>query len=74
MAGGSEAFNKGMPMNSIGFFGLHVMTAGTYYSPEAGGRIRGDSGGMRKKLFSRGGFLTGFVLWAKPSGWVSIPH
>jgi NAD(P)H-nitrite reductase large subunit len=66
MAGGSEAFNKGMPMNSIGFFGLHVMTAGTYYSPEAGGDVYEETAaGMRKKLFSRGGFLTGFVFVGK---------
>lgn len=30
MAGGNEVFGKAIPMNSIGFFGLHIMTAGTY--------------------------------------------
>ena len=27
MAGGNEVFGKAIPMNSIGFFGLHIMTA-----------------------------------------------
>ncbi|MBR3103902.1 MAG: NAD(P)/FAD-dependent oxidoreductase [Lachnospiraceae bacterium] len=30
MAGKNVTFEKGIPMNSIGFFGLHFMTAGTY--------------------------------------------
>lgn len=36
MAGGSSVFDKGIPMNSIGFFGLHAMTAGSYYTAEQG--------------------------------------
>lgn len=30
MAGGESIYNKGIPMNAIGFFGLHMITAGTY--------------------------------------------
>lgn len=30
MAGKDEVFNKAIPMNSIGLFGLHTMTKGTY--------------------------------------------
>ena len=30
MAGGEAVFDTGMKMNSIGFFGLHIMSAGTY--------------------------------------------
>ena len=30
MAGGEKEFSNAIPMNSIGFFGLHVMTAGCY--------------------------------------------
>lgn len=30
MAGGQAVFDRGMRMNSIGFFGLHLMTAGSY--------------------------------------------
>lgn len=34
MAGGSHVFDKAIPMNSIGFFGLHAMTAGSYYTSD----------------------------------------
>ncbi len=30
MAGGRKKFDKAIPMNAIGFFGLHVITAGNY--------------------------------------------
>jgi NAD(P)H-nitrite reductase large subunit len=30
MAGGEKEFDKAIPMNAIGFFGLHVITAGNY--------------------------------------------
>ncbi len=58
MAGGSAVFDKGIKMNSIGFFGLHIMSAGTYTDlifsevTETG----------CKKLFARDGVLTGFIL------------
>lgn len=32
MAGGEATFDKAIAMNSIGFFGLHLMTAGIYTS------------------------------------------
>lgn len=59
MAGGSERNDCLIPMNSIGFFGLHIMTAGsrgdgTIYENSDDGRI--------KKLFAANGFLTGFML------------
>jgi NAD(P)H-nitrite reductase large subunit len=58
MAGGSGVFDKGIKMNSIGFFGLHIMSAGTYtelvYSAVT------ETG--CKKLFARDGVLTGFIL------------
>ncbi len=63
MAGGSEVFDQAIPMNSIGFFGLHIMTAGSYFTPEEGGELyeeRGD--GTIKRLFSKDGYLTGFIL------------
>lgn len=31
MAGKDEKFDNAIPMNSIGFFGLHAMTAGSYF-------------------------------------------
>lgn len=63
MAGSTEEFTKAIPMNSIGFFGLHAMTAGSYFGPEEGGELyeeRGD--GTLRRLFSRNGVLTGFIL------------
>ncbi len=58
MAGGSKVFDRGMKLNSIGFFGLHIMSAGTY--TDLVYREVTDSG--CKKLFARGGVLTGFIL------------
>lgn len=63
MAGGEEVFDKGLRMNSIGFFGQHIMTAGTYYGPDQGGEVYTEfSDHHCKKLFSKDGFLTGFIL------------
>lgn len=63
MAGGSEAFDKGIPMNSIGFFGLHAMTAGSYFSEAEGGQMYEERGtGTLKRLFTRDGVLTGSIL------------
>ena len=30
MAGGKASFDRAIPMNAIGFMGLHIITAGTY--------------------------------------------
>ena len=30
MAGGDKTFDKAIPMNAIGFFGMHIITAGSY--------------------------------------------
>lgn len=66
MAGGSAVFDKAIPMNSIGFFGLHAMTAGSYYGPEQGGQMYEEKGeGTLKRLFTRDGLLTGFILIGK---------
>jgi len=58
MAGGDAVFDKGIKMNSIGFFGLHIMSAGTctdcVYSEVTENSC--------KKLFAGGGVLTGFLL------------
>ena len=63
MAGADESFEKNMPMNAIGFFGLHAMTAGCRFSEEDGGKtyvLRHDGG--VKKLFTKDGLLTGFMI------------
>jgi NAD(P)H-nitrite reductase large subunit len=63
MAGANEVFDNAIPMNSIGFFGLHAMTAGSYFSPEEGGELYEEkSAGRLKRLFTKDGYLTGFIL------------
>lgn len=61
MADGDEVFDKAIPMNSIGFFDLHVMTAGTYEGELYEEKI--DS--TLKRLFTKDGVLKGFILIGK---------
>ena len=66
MAGGDRVYDNAMPLNAVGFFGLHMMTAGTRFSPEEGGEVFTERGeGFIKKLFCRGGVMTGFILLGK---------
>ena len=58
MAGGSAAFGNAVPMNSIGFFGLHIMSAGTYDGEMS--EEKGD--GFLKRFFVKDGYLKGFIL------------
>ena len=63
MAGGNEVFDKAIPMNSIGFFGLHTITAGSYFGESDGGEMYEEKGnGTLKRLFTKDGVLTGFIL------------
>lgn len=63
MAKGTEEFTNPIPMNSIGFFGLHAMTAGSYYDEKSGGELRESKGdGQLKRLFIKDGLLTGFIM------------
>ena len=63
MAGGNEVFDKAIPMNSIGFFGLHAITAGSYFGKSDGGEMYEEKGdGTLKRLFTKDGVLTGFIL------------
>lgn len=63
MAGGTAVFDKAIPMNSIGFFGLHAMTAGSYYTSDEGGELYEEkTENTLKRLFTRDGYLTGFIL------------
>ena len=58
MAGGSAVFDNAVPMNSIGFFGLHMMTAGTY----DGERTEEKEDGNIRRFFVKDGRLNGFIL------------
>lgn len=58
MAGGDSSFSNAMPMNSIGFFGLHVMTAGCF----TGDMYEERTAGTLKRLFTKDNKLIGFEL------------
>ena len=58
MAGGDASFTNAIPMNAIGFFGMHTMTAGTY----EGEVYTEESETSRKKLYTKDGLLQGFIL------------
>ena len=58
MAGGSETLDNAIPMNSIGFFGLHAMTAGAY----EGELYEEKNGDSIKRLYTKDGLLKGFML------------
>lgn len=63
MAGGNAVFDKAVPMNSIGFFGLHIMTAGTYVAEKDGGTVYTDSTEESyRKFFVKDGVLKGYIL------------
>lgn len=58
MAGGENDFTQAIPMNSIGFFGLHAMSAGSYTGEEQ--VVRSEKG--IKKFFMENGYLKGFII------------
>jgi len=58
MAGGHAVFDKGIPMNAIGFFGLHALTAGAYE-----GELQEEkTGSSIKRFYTEGDRLKGFML------------
>ena len=61
MAGGDKTFDKAIPMNAIGFFGLHIITAGAY-----DGEVYGENGeSLYKRLFYKDNRLVGYILIGK---------
>ncbi len=63
MSGGDAVFDNAIPMNSIGFFGLHAMTAGSYFTEKDGGEMYEEkSEGKLKRMFTRDGLLTGYIM------------
>lgn len=58
MAGGEEKFDNAIPMNSIGFFGLHMMTAGCY----DGEMTEEKTEKSTKRFFIKDNLLKGFIL------------
>lgn len=58
MAGGEKLYDKAIPMNAIGFFGLHILTAGSY----DGTAYITTGEKAYKKLISKDNLLKGFIL------------
>ncbi len=66
MAGKETVFDNSIPMNSIGFFGVHAMTAGSYPSPDKGGKLYEEKGeNSIKRLYVKDNLLTGFIIIGK---------
>ena len=60
MAGGSSSLSDLIPMNSIGFFGLHCATAGAY--PEDAQVYEEKSVDSIRRLYVRNDKLAGFIV------------
>ena len=58
MAGGEKTFGKAIPMNAIGFCGLHIITAGNY----TGNVYAENENGNYKRLFYENNKLNGYIL------------
>ncbi len=58
MTGATAVFDKAIPMNSIGFFGLHAMTAGSY----DGELYEEKTDHSLKRLFTGDDLLKGYIL------------
>ena len=58
MAGGNAELANSFPINSVGFFGLHIMTAGTY----DGEMTEEGRDGAVRRFFVKDGLLRGFIL------------
>lgn len=69
MAGQDKDFDNAIPMNSIGFMGLHIMTAGNYVTEKYGGTvIVKELSDCYKKFFVENGELKGYILIGDVSG------
>lgn len=58
MAGGRKAYDKAIPMNAIGLFGLHIITAGS----ASGQEYVEKTNESYKKLIVKDGLLNGYIL------------
>ena len=58
MSGGKAEFTKAVPMNSVGFFGMHIITAGRY----DGFPVELSDGDDIKRLFVKDDTLRGYML------------
>ncbi len=61
MAGGKKEFENAIPMNAIGFMGLHMITAGSYDGTPLIEKPETEDGGYRQ-LYVKDGCLKGFMI------------
>ena len=64
MAGGEMTFEKAIPMNAIGFSGLHIITAGNY----TGEMYEENRNNQYKRLFYSNNKLNGYILIGRKTG------
>ncbi len=58
MAGGEKLYDNAIPMNAMGMFGYHMITAGTYE-----GEVYAEKSGRNyKKLFYKDNRLVGYIM------------
>lgn len=63
MAGEILEFTKGIPMNSIGFFGLHSISAGSYPTKKQGATVFDETTStFIKRFFVKDNKLVGYML------------
>ena len=62
MAGGKASFDNAVPMNSIGFWGLHMMTAGTYANDGSAKMIEEKNDKGIRRFFVKDNRLVGFII------------
>ncbi len=58
MAGVEKTYTRAIPMNAIGFFGLHMITAGTY---DGEATVLSSTGSFKKLVF-KDGLLKGYIM------------
>ena len=68
MAGGDSSITNAIPMNSIGFFGLHCTSAGSYFAQGEGEVYEEKSCGGIKRLYIKDNKLTGYIIIGDVTG------
>lgn len=68
MAGGESSITNAIPMNSIGFFGLHCTSAGSYFEKDEGEIYEQKSENGIKRLYIKDNRLTGYIIIGDVTG------
>lgn len=68
MAGGEQSITNAIPMNSIGFFGLHCVSAGSYFTKDEGEIYEEKSCQGIKRLYIKDDKLAGYIIIGDVTG------